>query len=517
MKSQTALLLTLLTGACLVGIGERTAFAQSADRHDENAGAAAEYGSLANHRFQMPSGEEVLRVLLLRDYNTRMVLASTLLLGITAGTVGTFMLLRKRALVGDVVGHASLPGIAIAFLTLESISPGSGRSLPALLVGALLAGLAGIGCTIAIGRLTRIKEDAALAIVLSVFFGARIALFTVIQNVPEGNAAGLNNFIFGMTALTSRLDLQLGAAATVAVLLAASMLFKEFSLLCFDQAYAAARGWPVLWLDLLLTGLVVSVTVIGLQSVGLLLMVALLIIPPAAARFWSERLGAMTLISGGLGAVSALGGAIVSALTPLPAGPIIVLVVAGCFMFSMLLGRRRGLIPRLLSQRHARRQVGRLDLMRACFEQVEPKLNSSELDELVEHSITRESLLRQRTWTARRVDHLLATAVRDGLLSPVDDGYRLTADGARAAARAARNHRLWELYLVNYADVATSVVDRHADRIEHVLEPAVIAELELLLMRHDSRRRMPASLHPIEEDEATNAAPADSVSSSPRS
>ena len=261
--------------------------------------------SLSDNRLRWPGWEKISDTLLLRQYNTRIVLLGAILLGIGAGTVGTFMLLRKRSLVGDVVSHASLPGIAIAFLAMELAYPGNGRSLPALLLGALLAGLLGVLCTIGIRRFSRIKEDTALAIVLSVFFGVGIALFTIIQKLPTGQVAGLQQFIYGQTASMTSADVSLIALAALLVIAVSTALFKEFGLLCFDEEFGRSHGWPTLWLDLALMALVVCIAITGLQSVGLLLVVALLIIPPAAARFWTDRLGSMTIIAAVLGGLSA--------------------------------------------------------------------------------------------------------------------------------------------------------------------------------------------------------------------
>lgn len=446
-------------------------------------------GSLSNSRFEWPSQEDVWRLVSLQDYNTRIVLLGTMLLGLSSGLIGTFMLLRKRSLVGDVVSHAALPGIAVAFLTMEIVSPGSGRSLVGLLVGAWIAGFLGVAATVAIHRWTRIKEDAALAIVLSIFFGIGIALFTVVQNMPTGNAAGLHNFIYGKAASMVASDIRLIAQGAVVVAVVCVLLFKELKLLCFDEAFAAAQGWPVGTLDLALMALVVSVTVIGFQSVGLLLVVALLIVPPAAARFWTDHLGAMAVVAALLGGLSSLVGVAMSALFPrLAAGAVIVLVGAGFFTLSMFCGRKRGILPRMYQHWKVRRRVGEHDLLRAMFECVEPVIaaaGESLPGAYSRHSCDFATLLAMRSWTPHRLRTLIAHALRKHLLQmdPSGTGYRFTGSGAVRAERAVRNHRLWELYLIHYADVAPSLVDRNADQIEHVLDPETVRQLDGLLAK----------------------------------
>jgi manganese/zinc/iron transport system permease protein len=451
---------------------------------------------------------DLLRVLSLRDYNTRVVLLGNALLGVCGGVVGVFMLLRKRSLVGDVVAHASLPGVAVAFLVMETLRPGSGKSLPGLLAGAVVTGLLGVLCALAVTRLTRLKEDAALAIVLSIFYGLGAALLTVIQGLPGGSQAGLQDFIFGKVAGMSARDVWLIAGAALVALVVCGLLFKELTVLCFDDDFAATSGWPVGPLDVLLMGLVVGVTVTGLQSVGLVLVVAILIIPPAAARFWTDRLGLMTAVSATLGGAGALFGSVASAAVPkLAPGAMIVVTQAALFLLSLLFGLRRGLLWRWTHHFGLRRSVGRLDLMRAFYEVLESR-HTGEPDataeptaeplRLTESVLSFDDLLRARHWTAWRVRRLLSRGMRAGLIEPAAGGYRLTETGAEEARRVTRNHRLWELFLITYADIAPSHVDRAADQIEHSLEPKIIDELERQLAKRHPRLAMPASPHRLD-------------------
>lgn len=438
-------------------------------------------------------------------YNTRIVLTGTLLLGMCGGVVGTFMLLRKKALVGDVASHAALPGIGVAYLLIEAISPGSGKSLPWLLLGAAISAACGILTANLIQRTRLIKEDAALGIVLSLFFGAGVVLLTIIQVMKTGSAAGLNDFVFGKTAGMTANDVTLIAVTSGLVLLVCLALFKEFAVLCFDEEYAIALGWPARRLDLLLTVLVVAVTVIGMQSVGLLLVVALLVIPPTAARFWSDRLGPMVLFASIIGGLSTSIGVLLSAsVERLATGPMIVLTGATLFAISLLFGARRGVGWQLWRHRAAILHKGELDLLRACYEHIERKMpestasHSSASDEtkaLTEFPIDPASLVGARSWSRKKVERLLRIAISDGLLRFCSDGnYRLTLSGTRRAAEAVRNHRLWELYLIHFADVSLSRVDRDADQIEHVLEPIQIEQLEVLL-KQARTKAVPASPH----------------------
>lgn len=437
---------------------------------------------------EWPALDDLVRVLLLRDYNTRVVVLGVACLGLVSGLVGTFVLLRKRALLSDAISHATLPGIAVAFLVALAAG-GDPKSLAALLPGAALSGAAGALAVLAITRFSRIKEDAALGVVLSVFFGAGVALTTVIQSLGAGEAAGLKGFIYGKTASMLARDAWLIAAVALVITLLATALFKELKLLCFDTAYAATRGYPVLALDIALTAMVVVVTVIGLQAVGLVLMIALLVIPPAAARFWSDRLSVTVLLSAGLGAGSGWLGAVASALLPrMPSGAIIVLVAGAAFLASLLFGRKRGLILRLLEQRALRRRVARQHLLRSLYELAEGRRSGG---------VSREALLSDRAWTQTALDRELASMCREGLVEPTSGGFALTSAGREAAWRVTRNHRLWELFLIEHAEIATGHVDRDADMVEHVLDADMIAELETLLSARYPDLASPPSPHDL--------------------
>jgi manganese/zinc/iron transport system permease protein len=300
---------------------------------------------------------ELLRLLSLQDSSTRVVMLSTAGLAIAAAMVGSLAMLRRRALVGDAVAHASLPGICVAWFVAGD------RSLAVLLLGAFVLGLACMATMALVQRLTKAREDATTAIAISGFFGLGIVLSRMIQNQPGGNRAGLDGFLFGKaaSAVTSDAWQVLAVAGLVVAIVLA--LRKEFGLLCFDRDFAVGIGRPVHRLDGVLLVLVALVTVAGLPSVGVVLVVALLVIPPAAARCWSASLGSMLAVAAAIGAVSAIIGTGLSAVLPPPSGavgggwptgPMIVLTAAVLFMLSLLLAPERGVLITMW-RRHRRR------------------------------------------------------------------------------------------------------------------------------------------------------------------
>ncbi|TWU18790.1 metal ABC transporter permease [Allorhodopirellula heiligendammensis] len=457
--------------------------------------AASPSGSITDRSVSWPTIDQWQRVLFLQDYNTRVVLFGVAVLGAAAGLVGSFTLLRKRALLADALAHASLPGIALAFMVAGGLGMNA-KSVPVLLSGATVSGLLGVGLVLLVRSQTKLKEDAGLGIALSVFFGAGIALLGVVQQMETGRAAGLEGFIYGKTASMNANDARLIALASCVAIIGCLLLFKEFKLLCFDENFAGSRGMPVLALDLSLMSLVVLVTIVGLQAVGLILVVALFVTPAAAARFWTERLWVVAWLSAFLGSLGGLVGGAASALMPrLPSGAMIVLASTALFTFSMFFGSARGVLIRWLRRAHVNRRIRRQHLLRGLYEILE--LEDPHTTPHNHPAVPIEQLLEIRSWSRTQLQRTLASAEREQLVNRQADSIRLTRAGYVQAARLTRDHRLWELYLITHADTAPSRVDRDADRIEHVLEPELIDELEHLLQQQPVRIPVPANPHGV--------------------
>jgi len=275
------------------------------------------------------------------SYNTVVVAVGVAAVGFAAGVVGSLCVLRKRALAGDAAAHATLVGVACAFLATGR------RDLATLLAGALVAACAGLGMLVLMRRFTRTRDDAATALVIGVSFGLGITLVSGLPAWGYANSAGLEQFLLGHTAaLTARDAWLLGAVAIVAVAAVAAIL-KEATLVAFDAAFAAATGWPVSGIDYAIVGLVALMVVAGLPAVGAVLVTALVVIPPVAARFWTDRVGTMVVLSGLIGLAAAAVGVAVSATRPgLATGPLVVIAAAVAFGFSFLCAPQRGWIAR---------------------------------------------------------------------------------------------------------------------------------------------------------------------------
>lgn len=411
---------------------------------------------------------EVLRTLTFRaGFNTSLVVAGSMLLGLAAGLVGAFALLRKRSLMADALSHATLPGLCAAFLVASSLGI-SGKSALVLLIGAGVSGVATVLVVQWLARHPRVREDAAIGAGLSVSFGLGVVLLSAVPSVSSAPAAGLSRFIFGQTAAMLPADAALMAGIALVSAAAVVLLHKELALVSFNEGFAQVSGWPVKALDTLLLALVVLVTVAGIQAVGIILVVSMFIIPAVSARFWTDRLGRMVALSGAFGAASGYLGAAASALLPrAPAGSVIVLVAGGVFVLSMLASPRRGVAAGVWRRAALRLRIATDHLVESMIEADGEGT-----------TVTTESLRRARGWGQARVRAALLAALIRGLVEPAAEGWRLTPRGSAGGARVARNHRLWTRYLTTHADVAPSHVDWSVDQVEHVLPDEVVRELE---------------------------------------
>jgi manganese/zinc/iron transport system permease protein len=283
---------------------------------------------------------------LLRDYTFQTVAMGSALLGIISGVLGSFAVLRKQSLLGDGVSHSALPGVVMAFILLGS------KNTETLLLGALISGIIATLFIVGIVRHTRIKFDSALALVMSVFFGLGMMLLTYVQKIPNSNQAGLKRFIFGQASTLMQRDILLMAVCGMVLLLLVFLFWKEFKLFSFDSDFAQSLGFSPKNLNLLLSFMIVLAIIIGLQTVGVILMSSMLIAPAVAARQWTNRLWVMVFLSAIFGAVSGIvGTAASSMMIKLPTGPAIVVCVSMIVIVSVLFAPGRGILHRTYQRR----------------------------------------------------------------------------------------------------------------------------------------------------------------------
>ncbi|MDU5281807.1 MAG: iron chelate uptake ABC transporter family permease subunit, partial [Dialister sp.] len=263
--------------------------------------------------------------------------------GILCGVLGSFIVLRREALLGDGIAHSSYPGIMLAFMFLGV------KSLDGLLLGAFISALVATGLILMARQYTRLPFDGVLASVLSGFFGAGLVLAAIIQHSGNANQAGLNQFIFGQASTILYRDVILTTSLSLIVLLLVVLFWKELKLMAFDPDYAGALGLPGGKLNVLLSFLTMMTVLLSIQAVGIILMSAMLIAPSVAARQWTRRLEPMVLLSALFGAVSSATGTIASSsISKMPTGPAIVVAASVIVITSLLFAPRRGLVSQYL-------------------------------------------------------------------------------------------------------------------------------------------------------------------------
>lgn len=367
----------------------------------------------------------------LQHPNTQWVLAGTLLLGTASGVLGSFVLLRKQSLIGDAMAHSALPGVCLAFLFTGQ------KSLPFFLLGAALAGLLGTFCIQLIPRLSKTKEDSAIGIVLSVFFGVGIILLTYIQQQGAGSQSGLDSFLFGQAASLVRQDIILIAGISAVLLLLCIVFFKEFTLITFDLAFAKGLGIPVRFLNGLLACLIVCAVVIGLQTVGVILMAAMLITPAITARYWTERLTGMIIIAGITGGVSGVAGTLLSTtMKGMATGPLMILSATLLFLFSMICAPKRGLAAKAIRLMRLRRRTSREQVLLAIYEQYE-KNNLC---------VTVESVRKKRRLSPSLCLKALNDLEQERCIERIENGiWQITSKGIEKGYHTALKQRMYEV------------------------------------------------------------------------
>ena len=416
--------------------------------------------------------EQALRFFTFQDPSVRYALLGSMLLGICCGLLGSFLVVRKMALVGDALSHAVLPGVALGFLWNMNKDP------VAIFIGATLAGLLGTAVVNLLKQTTRLKEDTALGLVLASFFAVGICLMTMIQRLPTGNKSGIDKFLFGQAAAIGAADVQLMAVVTGVVVVVIALFYKEFLVTSFDAGFARAVGLPVQAFHYGLMLLLAFAVVIALQAVGVVLVSAMLITPAAAAYLLTDRMHRMLLLAAVFGMAAGALGAFLSFLgNNLPTGPFMVLAATAVFAAAFLFGPRHGVLARWWRQRSRAARIQRENTLKAIYHVLEAR-------NFLGEGVSLRELAERRRETEEEVAAQAAALHTHGLATLHDDGNHIfvTPDGWQRACAIVRNHRLWELYLTNEAHLAADHVHEDAEKIEHLLGEETVCELERRLV-----------------------------------
>jgi manganese/zinc/iron transport system permease protein len=399
------------------------------------------------------------------DPNVRLVTLGTVLLGAAAAVVGSFAFLRKRALVGDAIAHAILPGIVLAYVLSDS------KNTLVLMAGALVSGWVALLSMDYLSNKTKLKTDTVIGLILSVFFGLGIFMLTAVQHTGRGNQAGLDKFLFGKAASMTQNDVYIFAALSIILILLTFVFFKAFKIVAFNRDYALTLGLPVKLAEFVLATLTVLAITTGIQAVGVVLMAALLITPAAAARSWTNALVSMILIAAFLGAFGGLVGSFISYTAPkMPTGPWIVMALSFFALFSLLFAPKRGVFSKLKLQRKNREKIITENFLKAFYLLGERSGNPQQI-------ISREALLSYRDFPPAEFQFALRTLKKNLHVIALEGGWRLSKTGLEEGARVVRLHRLWEMYLTERMNFKSDHIHPNAETMEHVITPELEAEL----------------------------------------
>ncbi len=401
----------------------------------------------------------------LTDPNVRWVFLGTMLIGLSSAVAGCFMVLNKKSLVGDAISHAVLPGVALAFILFNTRNP------LILLAGAALTGWLSIVTIEWIIEESRIKSDAAIGLVLSVFFGVGILLFTSIQRSGNANQAGLDKFLFGNAASLIGADLWTALGVSIFVLTTAALFFKQFQIYSFDPLYAEAIGLPVKGIRFLLSFITVLVVTVGIQIVGVVLMSALLITPAVAGRYWTDDLKSMIGLASIFSVVSCIGGVLVSYLfAKMPTGPWIVVILSFCAVASIIFAPKRGFLFRWIENRRHQQKIKNENVIKVLYHLGE---GAGDFD----HFWDTASIQNRKRLDPEILRSSIAQLRKQELVDQDGQSWKLSKAGLEEGKRIVRLHRLWELYLTKHLAIGSDNVHQNAEAIEHIITPEIEKQL----------------------------------------
>jgi len=389
---------------------------------------------------------------------------AAVLMGAGCGLLGCFVVLRRVALMGDAISHAVLPGVVAGLIYSPERNP------VVIFFFAAVAGLLGAGIVRALMKTTRLKSDAALGVVLASFFAFGI----VWHSRHQQETVGMMNFLFGDVGSINASDLRMMMFTTLLLVLMVFTLKRPLLLISFDEGFSKGLGYPVKMLNGLFYFLLTFSVVVALQAVGVVLVSAMLITPAAAAYLLTDRFEKMLMLSVAFGMVAGVVGGLVSAeFNGIPTGPVIALAATVLFAIVYFVAPRHGVLAKLLRNKKRARRVHRENTLKAIYQILEGEGFGHEEVSLI-------MLARKRRQSEEDVRRQCAILQRHDFIEFSDDrsSLHLTQAGWKRAMEIVRNHRLWELYLTNEANYADDHVHDDAEKMEHILGPHTVRQLE---------------------------------------
>lgn len=410
----------------------------------------------------------------------------SMLMCCAASLVGVIVFLRKQSLLGESLSHAAYPGVilGIALVSLiDVVNITETTIVVGVMTGAFCTSLLGLWFISLLETRLKVASDAALCFILSAFFGIGLTIASRLQFTETALYRQGQAYLFGQVATMTDWHVMVYALLTLVTIFVIATLYKEIQVLIFDPELAVTLGLPVGIINSLLFILIVFAVVIGLRSVGVVLMSAMLIAPAAAARQLTNRLSWMLLFSALIGMASGFLGNYLSvelshvALTfysferfAIPTGPMIVLVATAICIMALLFAPQRGFIPRLIRIAGFRFQCLTENLLKSLW-----RFGPST-------EVSFEQLAQYQSSSSLYLKLVITWLIFQGWIDRTPQGlYGLTNDGRQRAGKIVRLHRLWEVYLAHYLGVGGERVHRNAEEMEHIITPELEEELIRLL------------------------------------
>ena len=402
--------------------------------------------------------------------NVRYVTLGLIFLSIASSQVGVFMLFRKKSLVGDVISHAVFPGIALSFLIIGT------KDIYILVAGAFISGLIGVLVMDHIIRYTKLKSDAAMGLVLSVFFGFGIVIFTHIQHSGNASQSGLNTFIFGKAASLIGEDLVVFSVLSLVILALVLLFYREFAIVSFDSKFARSIGIPTGFYEFFLTSLTVLVVVVGIQAVGIILMASIIIAPAVVGRYLTDKLWVMLVFAALAASITAFVASFISYAAPTsPTGPWMVVILSLLAILSMFFSPKKGILTTLRKRIKFKKKLTKENILKTICHILDKSSSPG-------RAVSGDEIMKARFFSSRKSFKSGMRRLKSmGYLSGSADGWVLTGKGKKSGRRIQRLHRLFELYLTEIMNLPPDHVHQGADSIEHIITPEIEAHLDKIL------------------------------------
>lgn len=384
-------------------------------------------------------------------------LIASVTIGISCGLIGTYIMLRRMSLIGDALAHAVLPGVVVSFMV-------AGKSEAALFIGAVVSGILTVLLIGFVNRNSKIKEDTSIGIIFTGAFALGILLVSQLKQVH----IDLSSYLFGDVLGVSTGDITLSMIIMFVIILCIVLFYKQLLLTSFDPTMAMTIGISTTLVHYMLMTLLSMSIVAGLQSVGVILIIAMLITPPATAYLLSSNLKKILLLSAMFGTISAITGLYLSYHFNFASGASIVLVAVALFMLAFLFSPKEGVVTKLFRRRSASKLVLIEDVIKLSYRFKDEPGKTELVDKIANELGISNS----------RVEGVIKTLLGKGLMSRTNGNYQLTDKGIKYALRLVRTHRLWETYITNKNVVDIEHIHPEAEKLEHVLTEDMVDELD---------------------------------------